>query len=97
MTRRDFFKLITSGIVAYELDIDKLLWVPGEKKIFIPPARLTTSQIIALELERVLPKFRDLFDRDLMFYAMLAKPNLTVEFKGSEMKLPLIVDPKRFS
>jgi hypothetical protein len=40
MNRRQFIKLISSSaIAAYALDPEKLLWVPGEKTIFIPPER----------------------------------------------------------
>lgn len=38
MNRRRFFESLLGGaIAAHQLDIDKLLWVPGEKTIFIPP------------------------------------------------------------
>lgn len=37
MNRRDMLKLFTSGVVgAMVLDPEKLLWVPGEKTIFLP-------------------------------------------------------------
>jgi len=37
--RRSFFRsLLGAGVAAHQLDLEKLLWVPGEKKIFIPPA-----------------------------------------------------------
>jgi hypothetical protein len=38
MNRRDMLKLVTSGVIgAMVLDPEKLLWVPGEKTIFLPP------------------------------------------------------------
>lgn len=38
MQRRDFLKILaSSATAAYTMDWEKLLWVPGEKKIFIPP------------------------------------------------------------
>jgi hypothetical protein len=38
MNRRGFLESLLGGTVAAaQLDIEKLLWVPGEKKIFIPP------------------------------------------------------------
>lgn len=41
MNRRDFLaRLLSSAAgaaVASTLDLDKLLWVPGEKTIFLPP------------------------------------------------------------
>lgn len=39
MNRRDFLKRLMGGaaaVVAHELDLDRLLWVPGEKTIFLP-------------------------------------------------------------
>lgn len=36
MNRRDFIKLLSAGVVGYEMDVDKLLWIPGQKTIFIP-------------------------------------------------------------
>jgi hypothetical protein len=36
--RRQFLQtLLSAGIAAQSIDIEKLLWVPGEKRIFIPP------------------------------------------------------------
>lgn len=45
MKRRDFFKYLTGAgaalvIGAGEVDIDRILWVPGEKTIFLPPQRI---------------------------------------------------------
>lgn len=39
MNRRDFLRgllTVAAGSVSGQLDIDRLLWVPGEKTIFIP-------------------------------------------------------------
>jgi hypothetical protein len=36
MNRRAFIQLLSTGIVGYELDVDRLLWTPGQKTIFIP-------------------------------------------------------------
>jgi hypothetical protein len=37
MDRRRFLQTLLAGAVAaHELDVEKLLWVPGERKIFIP-------------------------------------------------------------
>jgi hypothetical protein len=37
MHRRDFLKLLLSTPVAAQLDVEKMLWVPGERTIFLPP------------------------------------------------------------
>lgn len=69
LTRRDFLRLIALGVVAQELDIERLLWVPGEKTIFLPSnPTISLSQIVAMEIERMLPKIRTLFERDDIFY-----------------------------
>lgn len=40
MNRRGFLKALLSGtagaVAAHTLDLDRLLWVPGEKTIFLP-------------------------------------------------------------
>lgn len=35
-SRRDFLKFLGASAIGLHLDIEKLLWVPGEKTIFIP-------------------------------------------------------------
>ena len=81
--RREFLKFLAMGVAGHVLDPEELLWVPGKKTIFIPdmPKGITTSQIIALELERIVPKIRDLFERDDLFYSAL-KENKNVEIRG---------------
>lgn len=40
MNRRDFIKLISTGVTAaFVLDPEQLLWVPGAKTIILPPER----------------------------------------------------------
>lgn len=39
MNRRDFLRLSILALASTEIDIDKLLWIPGEKKIFIPSSK----------------------------------------------------------
>lgn len=72
-SRRDFLKLLLlAAPIAAHLDIDKLLWIPGEKTIFIPSGKsLSASDILALELERILPYTKDLFNGDDIFYAFI--------------------------
>ena len=36
MHRRDLLKLLFATPAALVIDVEKLLWIPGEKKIFIP-------------------------------------------------------------
>ena len=37
MNRRQFFKLTAVASVGLVLDPERLLWVPGQKTIFLPP------------------------------------------------------------
>jgi hypothetical protein len=74
LNRRAFISLLMSSAAAHTLDIDKLLWIPGQKTIFLPSKsihRLTESQIIALEIERLTPRIKELFERDDVFYTTL--------------------------
>jgi hypothetical protein len=74
MNRRDFLRYLIAAPIAAHLDVEKLLWIPGEKTIFIPSGKvLSISQIVAIEFERVLPKIRDMFERDDLFYRELFK------------------------
>ena len=74
MNRRNFLKFLMSGaagIAAYDtLDLDKLLWVKGET-IVVPSSYTPTmsmAQIVAIEMERIIPTLRILFERDDLFY-----------------------------
>lgn len=87
--RRFFLRLIASGALGATLDVDKLLWIPGQKKIFLPPLPrlniLSNVEIVAMELERILPHMKSLFERDDIFYRTI-----------SEMRLPLEIRPGGF-
>jgi hypothetical protein len=61
MDRRRFFEMLAGAAVAvHELDVEKLLWIPG-KLISIPPPR---SSITVAELSERLddPRMRELID-----------------------------------
>jgi hypothetical protein len=99
MERRNFLRLIASGLIGSTVDVDKLLWVPGAKTIFIPslikPAPFTSmGEIMRLEWENVLPGLSRLFERDDTFYRVIDK------YKGEviateEFRIPLIIKPGR--
>lgn len=38
MNRRHFLSALATAASAMALDLERLLWVPGQKTIFIPPA-----------------------------------------------------------
>ncbi len=79
MNRRTFLRILATGVAGLELDVDRLLWVPGAKTIFLPTEHhysLDYSSIIEIELERILPKIATLFERDDTFYRLLKKDKL---------------------
>jgi len=93
MNRRELFKLLSAGLVGHALDIDKLLWIPGQKTIFLPSIhKVTLNDIIAIELERVLPQIRMLFERDNTFYTLLEK-KIIPAVSSRQMRIPLIIEP----
>lgn len=71
MNRRDFLKILLTTTAASYVDYEQLLWIPGEKTIFIPSGKINESQIIALELERVMYHVRQLFDRDVCLWQLI--------------------------
>jgi hypothetical protein len=87
MHRRAFLRLLTTGIVGHELDLDKLLWIPGKKTFFPPIGTLTSSEIIAAEFERIIPKIQGLFERDDLFYRLINRPVEKVSSRS--MRIPL--------
>jgi len=66
MTRRDLLKFF---LITPFIDYEKLLWIPGEKKIFVlnKPV-LNETQLLAMELEKLIPGLSQLFKRDNAFY-----------------------------
>lgn len=94
MNRRSFLKLLSAGVIGYELDIEKLLWVPGQKKIFLPAPKhiVSLNEIVDIEIRRVLPQLRQLFERDDIFYRTLSSGHYTISGKdGENLKIPLNV------
>lgn len=66
MDRRSFLRALLTGaagaIAAHELDLDRLLWVPGERTFFLPSpspdlnTSLLTTDIITREALRILER-----------------------------------------
>jgi hypothetical protein len=54
---------------------------------------MTESQVTALELERVLPKVRTLFERDDKFYSHIKKRGDVEKVSNRQMRIPLEVRP----
>lgn len=87
MKRRDFLRFLLASPIALQLDVEKLLWVPGEKKIFFPPVTpklLSLSEIVDLELKRIQPGIINLFENDNAFFTML-KSGRTIKYEGENV------------
>lgn len=59
MDRRSFLRLLGMGAIgAATLDVERLLWVPGAKTIFLPPIEIFTPPVafdwFAIEALRIL-------------------------------------------
>lgn len=93
MNRREWLKLALTGAAGLTLDLDKLLWVPGHKKIFIPSGRsLSYSQIVNVELGRIVPHIQLLFERDDTFYRII-RDHKVESISSRKMRIPLIIRP----
>jgi hypothetical protein len=51
MNRRQLLKLLVSGVVGSTIDVDRLLWTPGTRTIFIP----SPKQVVYLGLDWGIP------------------------------------------
>lgn len=78
MDRRNFLRLLATGIVGMELDLDRLLWIPGAKKIFLPTPHLSIMDIVNLEMEKMIRemKIKNFFERDDIFYRALRQHDI---------------------
>ncbi len=94
MNRRSFLRLFLASAVSETINVEKLLWIPGTKTIFLPTKFkiLTESQIVAMEIERLGPKIKSLFERDSVFCKILENRKVPV-ISSREMRIPLIIEP----
>lgn len=87
MNRRRFLSLLAKSAAAVtvgaELDLDKLLWVQGTKKIFLPPVvkTATLAEIDAIVHQHWAPILTDLIFRDSPVFTRL-KSGKRMEFRG---------------
>lgn len=51
--RRTFLRLLAAGAISPLVDVDRLLWVPGAKTWFLPPAKKPLSTLWGLTEEMV--------------------------------------------
>jgi hypothetical protein len=93
MNRRSFFKASIAALAGLAIDPEELLWVPSRSRIFVPSnlIRPNISEIVALEMERMLPYVRTLFERDDTFYSILQKK--TTIGRTGDIRIPLSFTP----
>jgi hypothetical protein len=72
MSRRSCLKLLLTTSIAGSVDVEQLLWTPKPIVVVSRPG-LTTAQIVELELQRISPYLKSLFERDDHFYTVLNK------------------------
>ena len=99
LNRRSFLALLGSGVIGAGIDVDRLLWVPGAKTIFLPPARtaptLVTVEWMAKEALRLLSRELQLGTRIVRDFRRVQSPTQThVDFRLSPSDLS---DSARFS
>ena len=94
MNRRSFLRLLVIGAIAETIDVERLLWIPGQKTIFLPKTihHPSYSEIVALELERMVPHIKVLFERDSIFYNLLEKEPCDISTRP--FSIPINVIPK---
>lgn len=87
MNRRNFIKLLGLGTGALLVPepVRKYFFFGGVKTRIYRP---NISEIVALEYERMIPKVAELFERDDIFYAQIAKRDLNI-VSSREIRIPL--------
>lgn len=86
--RRQFIRqLLSVGLVSqFDLDLDKLLWIPGAKKIFLPS--LSYNDILTSEIEHILPHLTHIFENDSAFYTLIKSRDIEI-INGRPLAIPL--------
>lgn len=66
MNRRKFLAALGIGAASLTFDVEKFLWIPGQKKIFIPERlnSLRYDDILSIELERIRLMIPILFEKE---------------------------------
>lgn len=91
-SRRDFLKFLAMGAGGMVIDPELLLWKPDAKKIFIMgvPEGMSSLDIINMEMMRLVPRIRDLFERDDLFYQALKTKEPIIISGGAMNSIPII-------
>lgn len=95
MNRRDFLRFMLGTAVAATVDVEKLLWVPGERTIFLPTEikPIWAGSIVAEAWEKYVGEMpTDNIFGEFWLLDKLGdlKPG---EVVGSIIKVPLIIAP----
>lgn len=89
MDRRDFLKYMLSTPVAMTLDVEKLLWIPGEKTIFLPPApSITMDEVFLIHDTTYGSEISKMFYANNKFYEILKNKQIEV-MQGNTLNIPL--------
>lgn len=89
MNRRRFLRLLGLGIGTAAFDPEKLLWIPGQKKIFIPNKIEDNLDyyLDSLMLERITPHITLLFENQSRLLSYLKEPR-RLENLARSLKIP---------
>lgn len=87
--RRGFLRSLLGGAVglaiAPTLDLDKLLWVPGAKSIFLPAVpRITLAEIDEITRRVILPGVVDNFFKSAPLLSYLKSHNTGLWYPSTE-------------
>lgn len=79
MNRRKFLELFALGVAGHTLDIDRLLWVPGQKTIFVP----TQAQVKLYASDKAI----DLFLAGIQYHHFNASTREWLGFNRDESRI----------
>jgi len=93
MNRRGFLKFLLSTPLAATIDYEQLLWVPKPMIVVPgPPKLVNLSEIVAVELDRMAPHIRHIFERDDTFFKAI-KHGKIVDVPMGAIRVPMMVKP----
>lgn len=102
MRRRDLLKFLLASPIAALTDVEKLLWVPGEKTIFLPTFNETmlygipyhqsnaaSNVWLGIVREKITTGYlRDLYERDDILFDTIKEGNATIPNR-SRWRVPI--------
>lgn len=93
MNRRSFLMKLGAGmfgalVVRPTIDVNQIFQVGTEYFKVTSRQVFTETDIVAAELERMIPHFQRLFERDDKFYSMIKSKTMET-LSNREMKIPI--------